>query len=666
MIKRILAIGVISAMVIASFQFIATSVAGKENENMVPAYSATNLLVKFNNQASEETKNSVRKAYGLTKKSQFNIGVEVMTLKSKGNITKIVEALNKNPNIEFAQLDYKYQRPVQQYLPMSEDLQTLIGQESIGITSNDEFSDALWGHQVIQAPEAWAVTEANQNLNPVVVAVIDSGIMYNHEDLASSMWQNPGEIPGNGIDDDNNGYPDDIYGWNVLDENGQTFETTLDADGYYEDAHGTHVAGTIAAAGNNGVGIIGVAPGTQIMSLKFFGSNSLSGYTSEAIQAIEYATDNGADIINASWGSYGKDRALELAINAFPGIFVAAAGNDGVNSDRLRHYPSSYAAANIVSVASMDNLDYSTSTLLSYFSNYGTKNVDIAAPGGFSFYPEQNRDVYILSAYPYESESDYKYLYMAGTSMASPHVSGVLALMLSMDNTRSTTQVISDLYDTGVYDSRLTSIKTSAYINAFNAVYTEPVDTNNPPQASNISESLDLSQSPSISISLQASDPDNDPLTYLPIFTNNVDDYVFDGNQTVTLTPSSTGTYSFTYTASDGKATSNTASVTIDVSDSSVVLDYDSSVTNDSVALKVLKKKIIVSDSATVQVTNLTTGQPASGVTVTASWSGYYNQDVTGVTDLNGLITFSLSLNDPDTSTDGRDFESTLTVTGIN
>jgi subtilisin family serine protease len=219
----------------------------------------------------------------------------------------------------------------------------------------------------IDAPEAWDITTGNSN---VVVAVLDSGVDYNHPDLINNMWTNPGEIAGNGLDDDNNGMIDDVRGWDFVDD---------DNDPMDSDDHGTHVAGTIAAEGNNGNGITGVVWTAQIMPLRFLNAFG-SGSVADAIEAIDYAIENGANIVNASYGSYTSSTAERDAIVRARDagiLFVAAAGNDNWNNDSAtKHYPSGYDLANIIAVAATDESDARAS-----FSNYGVTSVDVAAPG---------------------------------------------------------------------------------------------------------------------------------------------------------------------------------------------------------------------------------------------------------------------------------------------
>ncbi|MFK7911886.1 MAG: S8 family serine peptidase [Akkermansiaceae bacterium] len=254
----------------------------------------------------------------------------------------------------------------------------------------------------VNAEPAWAITTGSPN---IVVGVVDTGIRYTHQDLSGNMWVNPNEIAGNGIDDDNNGYIDDIYGINAIANDGDPMD---------DNDHGSHCAGTIAASANDAGRLVGVAYGVKLMALKFLDSTG-SGATSDAIECIDYAIAQGVDVLSNSWGGGGASNAMLNAIeqaNAAGVLFIAAAGNEASNTDNGDHFPSNYDVGNVISVAAIDR-----NGNLANFSNYGLTTVDIAAPG-----------VEILSA---TSTSDGSYASFQGTSMATPHVAGVAALVLS-------------------------------------------------------------------------------------------------------------------------------------------------------------------------------------------------------------------------------------------
>lgn len=255
----------------------------------------------------------------------------------------------------------------------------------------------------INVSEAWKLY--NGGVRDVTVALVDTGIDTSHEDLQGVLWTNSGEIPDNGIDDDNNGYIDDVNGWNFYNNNNRVYSGS-------EDSHGTHGAGTIAATADNGKGIAGIVQSdrVKIMPVKALGGSDGSGSTASIIKAILYAEKNGASICNLSLGTSVDDKALYEVMKNSNMLFVVACGNDGADSDKTPCYPAAYDLDNIISVA---NIGYDG--VLASSSNYGLKSVDIAAPG-----------TYILSTTP-----DNSYSYMTGTSMSAPMVTGAAAMIYS-------------------------------------------------------------------------------------------------------------------------------------------------------------------------------------------------------------------------------------------
>ncbi|SMF07131.1 S8 family serine peptidase [Pseudobacteriovorax antillogorgiicola] len=273
--------------------------------------------------------------------------------------------------------------------------------------------DEAQGH--IHAADAWLVTQGKRE---VVLGVIDSGVDYSHEDLVDNIWTNPQEIPGNGVDDDDNGYVDDLHGISTVKSSGDPMDTH---------GHGSHVAGIMGARGNNGKGIAGINWNVQIVGCSFIGAGG-TGTTADAIECIDYMIDlknKGVNIkaINNSWGGGEHSKALEEAwLRAHDAgiVMVSSAGNDRSNMDATPHYPSSYVTPSHIAVGSTDNSDE-----LSSFSNYGVTTVPIAAPGGGIYSTVRNN----------------RYSTMSGTSMASPHIAGAIGLMAARNDKLSATEL---------------------------------------------------------------------------------------------------------------------------------------------------------------------------------------------------------------------------------
>ncbi len=251
----------------------------------------------------------------------------------------------------------------------------------------------------INAPEAWQIhTGRDQADGGTLLAVIDTGIDYNHPDLKDNVWTNPGEIAGDGIDNDNNGVVDDIHGYNAYANSGDPL------DGH---SHGTHCAGTIAGQGNNGEGVVGVNHDANIMGVKIF-SDSGSTNAAAIIRGIQYSTKMGARITSNSWGGGRANEGIKQAFAESPALHIMAAGNSGTNNDARPHFPSSYDLDNNIAVAATDHNDG-----IARFSCYGATSVDIGAPG-----------VNIMSTVNGGGYASY-----SGTSMATPHVAGAALLV---------------------------------------------------------------------------------------------------------------------------------------------------------------------------------------------------------------------------------------------
>lgn len=308
---------------------------------------------------------------------------------------------------------------------------------------DDTYYDLQWHHYQgndidIDSTDAWDTTTGNVD---VVVAVIDSGVDLDHEDLATNIWTNADEIAGNGLDDDGNGFVDDITGWDFVDDdtdpNPAPDSIDNDGDGTVDGGvvHGTHVAGIIGATGNNATGVTGVSWTVQIMALRALDDEG-SGTDEDIAEAMEYAADMGANIINLSLGAYGNDSTLQSGVDYAQdrGVLVlAAAGNDTWNINTDPFYPA--CSDGVIGVASTNAADDASS-----FSNYGDDCVDLAAPGSS-----------ILSTlYTDDPTNDFTddYGYLSGTSMATPVVSGAAALVWGANPTFTASEVTSALVTT--------------------------------------------------------------------------------------------------------------------------------------------------------------------------------------------------------------------------
>ncbi len=281
-----------------------------------------------------------------------------------------------------------------------------------GQTPAQPYEQLDYSREILRVPDAWNLSVGGDD---IVVAVVDTGVDYTHPDLRNNMWKNMKEANGRpGVDDDGNGYVDDVYGYDFVRNR---------ANGDDDNKHGTHCAGVIGAE-RNGIGVVGINQKVKIMPLKFLDANG-SGDTMAAIKAIDYAVANGARVISNSWGGGGYSSLLNDAIQRAlaRGIHVvAAAGNESNNNDARPTYPANYAG--VISVASSDQADS-----LSFFSNFGPKSVFIAAPGSS-----------IQSTVP----GGY-YERLSGTSMAAPQVSGAIALALSVNRNVSRAQMMDSL-----------------------------------------------------------------------------------------------------------------------------------------------------------------------------------------------------------------------------
>ncbi len=313
------------------------------------------------------------------------------------NLTEL-EELKSNPSILSIEPNCRIQIAASEVIP------------------NDTLYSQQWALQSIRASQGWSVTQGSRN---IVVAVSDTGVDYTHPDLQNQMWRNETEINGSSaIDDDGNGCVDDFYGCDVADADGDPKPGNAFASG-----HGTHVAGIIGASGNNAIGISGIAWNVRIMAVKGFYDTEASTTLSALIESIYYAIDNGADIVNCSWGSKALPTSAEADAFSYAEargvVMVVAAGNSAVDASEF----SPAAIESAVTVGSYNSLGH-----LSSFSNFGNR-VDILAPGGDAASSGGYEET-IMSTLPVAQGA---YGGIQGTSMAAPHVAGTLALLLSIN-----------------------------------------------------------------------------------------------------------------------------------------------------------------------------------------------------------------------------------------
>jgi beta propeller repeat protein len=401
-------------------------------------YAAGEVIVKFKAGLSSNTMRSAQARIGANVlETTQTLGLERWSIQGM-SVKDVMASYGNDPAIDYIQPNFIVRTTAT--TPNDPRFNELWGLNNTGQTGGIADAD-------IDVPEAWDLQTGNSS---VVVGIIDTGVDYNHPDLNDNMWTNAGEIAGDGLDNDGNGFVDDVHGYDFV------YEDSDPQDVY---GHGTHVAGTIAAEANNAEGVVGVNWNAKIMALKFL-NDSGWGYSFDAIQAIEYAIlmkkNYGVDIklTNNSWGGGGFDQGLYDAIAAAGQegqLFIAAAGNGGGNDNDINpFYPAAYNLDNIISVVATNSSDQ-----LAVFSNIGATTVDLAAPG---------QDV--LSTVPGNGYASY-----SGTSMATPHVSGVASLLWSQDPSLSSQEIKELLLTTtDPLPALAGKMVSGGRLNAFNAV----------------------------------------------------------------------------------------------------------------------------------------------------------------------------------------------------
>lgn len=371
-----------------------------------PAYRPGELIVCYKDDAAGVKSLAARKASSVHRFSR--IKARQVKLDAQTDVDEALQQFRADPNVLYAEPNYIVRKA--------------------GIPNDPRFSEQ-WNLNQISAPAAWnSYTGPIASGNSLIVAVLDTGIAYTHPDLKNNLWVNPGEICGNGIDDDGNGYVDDCYGVNL----GGKGPAGDPWDDDTEDSHGTHLTGIIGAVGNNAIGIAGINWNVQIMAVKFLHGPDGEGDLSNALKGVEYALSKGARIINMSFEVNYDSKSLRDAIAAADragALVVSAAGNGSKNIDSSPVYPASIRTANNISVAASTHTD-----ALSSFSNYGKQSVYLAAPGG-------SRGPGAILSTAWHGDGQILYSYISGTSIAAPHVTGAAALLWNMNPALSPYQI---------------------------------------------------------------------------------------------------------------------------------------------------------------------------------------------------------------------------------
>jgi len=368
------------------------------------------ILVRFSADAAADARTRALNLVGGKVLQTWTIVPGLAQVKVAMPVKDAVDVLTGLPGVQYAELDYFVHADVT--TPNDPSFTQLWGMNNTGQTVNGDPGSA---NADINCPEAWDLTTGSSSF---VIGDIDSGVNWSHPDLAANIWSNPGEVV-DGIDNDGNGRIDDVRGWDFVNNDNNPTD---------DNGHGTHTSGTFGAVGNNGVGVAGVMWSCKILPLKFLNASG-NGAISGALSALQYCTSKGVKVSNNSWGGGGFSQSFLDAINASQSvghIFVAAAGNASNNNDASPSYPASYSSGNIIAVVATNNNDGFAS-----FSNYGATSCDVGAPG-----------VTIYSTYL------SSYAYLDGTSMATPHVAGVVGLVYVRNPSWTWSQVRTQILST--------------------------------------------------------------------------------------------------------------------------------------------------------------------------------------------------------------------------
>ncbi len=411
-------------------------------------YKEGELLVKFKKGTWWVTKSATHKLYkAKVKKKLESVDIEQIELEEGMTVEKALALYKNDPDVEYAEPNYKVKKAVVPFVP------------------NDSFYNRQWHHNNIESEKAWGKAIEKMESSPtssIIVAILDTGVDYNHPELKDHIWKNEAENCTDNLDNDNNGFKDDCVGWNFVKNNNDPMDDDIAGAG----SHGTHVAGIVSALGNNGFGVIGVAGITaniKIMPVKILDEYG-DGYVSDVIEGIQYAKKMGAKIINLSLEadeSVSQINSLDDAIKDAPDkLFVVAAGNgsEDLNSENI--YPASFNRNNIVSVAATDNDDKKTN-----YSNYGANIVHLGVPGN-NIYSTRSKKTMVLKGIFQNYSSAF--FYETGTSMATPMVTGTASLIWSINPNYSYKMVKEIILST--VDKKNLPVITKGRLNVFRAI----------------------------------------------------------------------------------------------------------------------------------------------------------------------------------------------------
>lgn len=406
-------------------------------------FAKTSYIVKLKDNAPESMAAMLTNDQTTAKNIPVKFG-RFIKLESDAPVAEMIQLPENVSEIEYIE-------PSQTYYPIDfhqgEQVDIMDSQygSQWGLKNTGRNSGGWWSRgkagEDINAEKAWTVTKGSRAIK---VAVIDTGVDYNHPDLKDQMWTNTAELNGQpGVDDDGNGYVDDIHGYDFQNKDGDPMD---------DHNHGTHCAGVIGAS-HNSIGIKGVMADVEIVAIKFLSARG--GTTEDAILSVQYAIDVGVDVMSNSWGGGGFSQALKDAIIAANNagiVFVAAAGNSNSDNDARPTYPTNYEVDNVIAVGS-----HTGKGTRSSFSNYGAKTVHVMAPGSG-----------ILS-----TVRGGKYANMSGTSMACPHVSGIAGLLLSVEPNLTPAEVRDRMVNTAKGSSSLKSTSLGGRIDAYEMLITK-------------------------------------------------------------------------------------------------------------------------------------------------------------------------------------------------